>query len=55
MFEKELGKLCVCEEIIVDGNCFFRVILYCLICLENYYYVIWSVICSYVLKYGDKF
>lgn len=55
MYLWELGRFYLIKDIIGDGNCFFRVVFYCLICIESYYYVVWSVICNYILEYEDKF
>lgn len=48
-------KLRIVKEIIGDGNCFFRVILFSLINFEVFYNVICNVVCVYMMENGEMF
>lgn len=48
-------KLRIVKEIIGDGNCFFRVILFSLINFEVFYNVICNIVCVYMMENGEMF
>lgn len=49
-FRMSLLKLRVVKEIIGDGNCFLRVVLFSFINFEVFYNVICNVVCFYMMK-----
>lgn len=55
MSEKELGKPCVCEEIIADGNSFFRAISYSLSHSQVYHHTLRIAICNHILRNKNVF
>lgn len=53
--EKELGKPCVCKEIIADGNCFFRAVSFSISHSQDYHYTVRTAICNHILKNENDF
>lgn len=53
--EKELGKPCLCKEIIADGNCFFRAISYSLSYSQDYHHTVRTTLCNHILRNETAF
>lgn len=53
--EKELGRPCLCKEIIADGNCFIRAISYSLGYSQDYHHTVRTTICNHILRNETAF